>query len=96
MGIGRLILETDALNVHQAIMKRTYDARPEGGLIEEIQSLARLNFSVFECKFLGRSGTRAAHVLADLGYGCIEGEALISGSIPDDVFVTVADDLSVE
>jgi hypothetical protein len=34
--------------------------------------------------------------LADLGYGCIEGEALISGSIPDDVFVIVADDLSVE
>jgi hypothetical protein len=58
--------------------------------------LARLNFSVFECKCLGRTSNRAAHVLVDLGYGCIEGEALISSSILDDVFVIVADDLSVE
>ena len=55
------------LNVQQALMKQSFDARPEGGLIEETQSLARLNFSVFECKFLGTADNRAA----DLGYRCI-------------------------
>ena len=66
-------------------MKQSFDAGPEGGLIEEVQSL---NFSVFECKFLGTTGNRAA----DLGYG----EMLISSSILDDVFVIIADGLSVE
>jgi hypothetical protein len=51
---------------------------------------------VFECKCLGRTSNRAAHVLVDLGYGCIEGEALISSSILDDVFVIIVDVLSVE
>ena len=91
LGIGNLILETDAINVQQAILSRSYDVRPEGVLIEEIKAMAMLNFSNFECKFLGRTGNRAAHVLVGLGYDCIEGEALISSSVPDDVVVIVAD-----
>jgi hypothetical protein len=90
LGIGNLILETDALNLQQALQsRRGFDVRPEGGL-------SRTNFSNFTCKFLGRAGNRAAHVLACLGYGCIEGEALITSSIPDDVSVIVSDDLSSE
>lgn len=58
--------------------------------------LTRLNFSSFVCKFLGRTGNRAAHILASQGYGCVEGEALISRTLPDDVIVIVADDLSAE
>lgn len=96
LGNGKLIRETDALNVQQALLPSSYDVRPEGGLTEELKSLARLNFSEFECKFLGRTGNRAAHVLASLGYGCIEGEALITSTIFDDVFVIVSHDLSDE
>ena len=58
LGIGNLILETDAINVQQAILSRSYDVRPEGVLIEEIKAMAMLNFSNFECKFLGRTGNR--------------------------------------
>jgi ribonuclease HI len=96
LGIGKLILETDALNVQQAVQAKGFDTRPEGGLIEELKSLARSNFNAFVCNFLGRDGNRAAHALAGLGYSCIEGEALITSTIPDDVFVIVSDDLSAE
>jgi ribonuclease HI len=96
LGIGKLILETDALNVQQAVQAKGFDTRPEGGLIEELKSLARSNFNAFVCNFLGRDGNRAAHALAALGYSCIEGEALITSTIPDDVFVIVSDDLSAE
>jgi ribonuclease HI len=53
MGIGNLILETDAINVQQALLSRGYDVRPEGALIEELKAMAMLNFSTLECKFLG-------------------------------------------
>ena len=96
LGIGKLILETDALNVQSALQSQSYDVRPEGGLIEELKLFASLNFSDFTCNFLGRSRNRAAHVLASLGYGCIEGQALITSAIPDDVLVIVSDDLSGE
>jgi hypothetical protein len=77
LGIGKLILETDALNVQQVVQAKDFDIRPEGGLIEELKSLARSNFNAFVCNFLGRDGNRAAHVLAGLGYNCIEGEVLV-------------------
>jgi ribonuclease HI len=96
LGIGKLILEIDALNVQQAVQAQGFDILPEGGLIEELKSLTWFNFNVFVYNFLGRDGNRAAHALAGLGYSCIEGEALITSTIPDDVFVIVTDDLSVE
>jgi hypothetical protein len=34
LGIGNLILETDALNVQQALQSQLFDVRPEGGLIK--------------------------------------------------------------
>ena len=74
------------MNVQKAILSRSYD----------LKAMAMLNFSIFECKFLGRTGNRAAHVLAGLGYDCIEGEALICSSVPDDVIVIVSHDLSVK
>jgi hypothetical protein len=67
LGISELILETDALNVQQAVYAKGFDTRPEGGLIEELKSLARSNFNAFVCNFLGRDGNRDAHALAGLG-----------------------------
>ncbi|XP_066373674.1 uncharacterized protein [Miscanthus floridulus] len=96
LGIGNLILETDAINVQTALQSQSYDVRPEGGLTEELKSFASLNFRNFTCNFLGRAGNKAAHVLASLGYDCVEGEALITSAIPDDIVVIVSDDLSRE
>jgi len=53
-----------------------------------------VNFSEFKCNFLSRVGNRAAHALAALGSECVEGEELITSSVPRDVHVIVADDLS--
>jgi hypothetical protein len=78
LGIGKLILETDALNVQQVVQAKDFDTWPERGLIEELKSLARSNFNAFVCNFLGRDGNRAVYALAGLGYSCIEGEALIT------------------
>jgi hypothetical protein len=36
LGISELILETDALNIQQAVQAKGFDTRPEGGLIEEL------------------------------------------------------------
>jgi hypothetical protein len=96
LGIGRLILETDALLVQQALTSCSYDSSMEGGLIQELKYLCSLNFIELSCNFLGRAGNRAVHALAGLGYECVEGEALITSSIPNDVLVIVSDDLSVE
>jgi hypothetical protein len=93
LGIGKLILETDALMVQQAMRSDTFDAMPEGALVEELKFLARVNFIDFECNFLSRVGNRAAHAMAALGYGCIEGEELLTSSVPEDVLVIVSDDL---
>lgn len=96
LGIGNMILETDAVSVQAALQSQGYDVRPEGGLIEELKSFVLLNFSNFKCNFLGRAGNKAAHVLASLGYECVEGEALISSAIPDDISVIISDDSSEE
>jgi len=94
LGVGKLILETDALMVQQAMRSDTFDAMPEGALVEELKFLARVNFIDSEFNFLSRVGNRAAHAVAALGYGCIEGEELITSSVPKDVLVVVSDDSS--
>jgi len=94
LGIGRLLLETDALMIVQAMNSDVFDAMAEGVTLEELKFLVRVNFSEFKCNFLSRVGNRAAHALAALGSECVEGEALITSSVPRDVHVIVADDLS--
>lgn len=80
--------------ITHAMRSTNFDAMPEGGLIEALKFLARTNFVEFN--FLGRAGNRAAHVLARLGYRCIDGEELITNTILDDVIVIVSDDLSAQ
>jgi len=57
-------------NVQQALQSRFFDVQPEGGLIHKLKSLSTSNFSNFTCKFLGRVGNRAVHVLLCLGCAC--------------------------
>lgn len=42
---------------------------------------------------MSRSCNEVAHELASLGYLCIEGEEIISDSVPDCISVIVANDL---
>jgi len=67
LGIGRLLLETDALMIEQAMNSDVVDAMAEGVILEELKFLVRVNFSDFKCNFLSRVGNKAAHALAALG-----------------------------
>ncbi|XP_066364948.1 uncharacterized protein [Miscanthus floridulus] len=96
LGVGKLILETNAQMVQQSMRSDIFDAMPEGALVEELRFLARVNFIDFVCNFQSRVGNRAAHALAALGYECIEGEELITSFVPEIILVIVSDDLSVE
>ena len=78
----------------QAMNLDVFDAMAEGVTLEELKFLVRVNFSEFKCNFLSRVGNRAAHALAALGSECVELEELIASSIPRDVLVIIADDLS--
>ena len=52
--IGRLIVETDAKMVVQALSTDDYDAVAVGVLIAEIKSLVPSSFISFECSFKSR------------------------------------------
>ena len=51
LGIGRLLLETDALMIEQAMNSDVVDAMAEGVILEELKFLVRVNFSDFKCNF---------------------------------------------
>ena len=89
LGIGRLLLKIDALMIEQAMNSDDFDAMAEGIILEELKFLVRVNFFEFKCNFLSRVGNRAAHALAALGSECVEGEELITNSVPSDIHVMV-------
>jgi len=93
LGIGRILLDSDAQEVVRAIKSCEYDLSAEGHFIDEIKSLLCSNFIFFECVHVGRECNRAAHELAALDHLCNEGKELITNSIPDVVSVIVANDL---
>jgi superfamily II RNA helicase len=92
LGISRLILETDSLLLQQEMTSVRPCARPEGGLVNELKALVASNFPAFVCVFKRRECNRPAHVLAELGSQCVEGQELITSSIPNNVNVLVTAD----
>jgi hypothetical protein len=71
------------LTLQQELAAEAFCAKPEGGLVQELKSLASVNFSFFVCLFKRMECNSVAHALSELGYACSEGEELISSSIPD-------------
>ena len=45
LGVSRLTLETNALTLWQELAAEAFCAKPEGGLVQELKSLASVNFS---------------------------------------------------
>jgi hypothetical protein len=93
LGIGHIIVETDAKEVVAAIKTQFYDGTAVGYLIDEIRTLLRLNFLAYEVVFVGRDCNRAAHELVVMGHFCNEDEELVSSSVPNNISVIVANDL---
>jgi hypothetical protein len=77
LGIGRLILETDALKVKQAIASEEHDRSVVGGHVEELKVVTQQTLLVLSV-FILRFCNKAAHVLAALGVGSTEGEEHMS------------------
>ena len=80
LGIGHLVMETDAQEVVIAIKTDNYLDAAAGHIVEEVKSLVDLNFISFECVFKGRESNQAAHELAVLECLCAEGEEQILSS----------------
>jgi len=70
------------------------DAATEFGFISSNPSPQSKKIISFECVHVSRNCNKAAHVLAALGVGGVEGEEHVSCNPPDSVVVIVADDLS--
>jgi hypothetical protein len=96
LGIGQLILETDALKVKQALTSELQDLSAAGTLVDELKFVTLTSFLSFECVQIPRTCNKAAHVLAALGVGSTEGAEHMSCAVPDSVNVTVVDDLSTQ
>lgn len=90
LGIGRLILETDALTIQQELLSSAACDRQEGGLVDELRSLVSANFLFFKCILALRAVlVMPLLMLWQLWVECVEGEEIISDSVPSDVHVIV-------
>lgn len=90
LGIGHLIVETDAKMVAQAVSTNDFDDAAMGLLVSEIKNLVSSCFISFECVFKSWECNQAAHELAKLGLLCNQGEEQIMSSIPKSIHVFVA------
>ncbi|XP_073367696.1 uncharacterized protein [Aegilops tauschii subsp. strangulata] len=64
LGIGRAVVETDAMLLVQVIKSSSYDLAPNGVLFKEIKLFASLNFSSFDIVHCPRACNKVADVLA--------------------------------
>ena len=94
LGITGIVLETDASQVKQAFYSDDFDDSAVGGLIAELKFLVLVNFSRFCCVSASGECNRVAHAIAASGYECVEGFGQILSSLPDQINVIVADELS--
>lgn len=77
----------------RAIKNDAYAGFAFGHPLAEIKSLLNLNFLSFDCVFAARVCNEAPHELAELGHLCAEGEQIVLDSLPDSMYVIVANDL---
>jgi hypothetical protein len=89
------VLETNPLQVRQAIYSNDFDASVAGGLVAELKFLVQVNFNCFPMCFVPRERSRVAHETAASGYECHGGVKQILSFLPERINVTVAIDLSV-
>jgi hypothetical protein len=92
IGASRIVLETDAMLVKQAIDSNDYGLAPSGMLISKIQELARLNFVAFNVNVIPRTYNRVAHALAVLGCEVSEDDISVMDIIPPCIMPLVAAD----
>ena len=90
LGKSRVHLETDAVQVQQAVESQRWDLSMAGGLIREIKELVSLNCVEFKIRAVPRSCNRVAHDLAALGCVCSVDDDPIMAHPPDCILNIVA------
>lgn len=66
MGIQRVILETDATTIVKAVISTEFDHCSAGGLVRELKTLLRYNFTSYDVVHIPRSCNSAADSFAAL------------------------------
>lgn len=91
LGVVRLVVETDAMLVDQALNRHAPDFSKEAQVIEDVKIQNRLWF--FSCVFshCKHEADKPAHCLAQLGLDLSDGEFLV---LDDDVSACVAQTVS--
>ena len=93
-GMGRVILETDAMLVKFALQNDSFRLSTLGGIIWDIKTLAASSFSSVSVIHCYHSCNRVAHELAALGCNSHAGTSLYWDSVPPEVVELVASDLA--
>jgi ribonuclease HI len=92
VGVGHVVIESDAVAVVQAVYPSTYDLSTVTHLAEELRSLLYLNFISWLVQQRPRFCNRVAHELAALGSSCDPAEVPVLESIPAHILYLIADD----
>jgi len=92
VGVGHIIVETDALAVVQAVYSEEYMLSDVCNLVEEFRSLLTWNFISWQVQQRPRSCNRVAHELASLGSVCHPNEEPQLVSIPASIQSVIAED----
>jgi ribonuclease HI len=94
LGVSRLILETDASSIVQAVKSMEIDRSTAGGLIWELKDLIASNFFSVDVNHIARSCNSVADMLAALGARLSSGADPILDSIPYCIRELVANDMA--
>jgi ribonuclease HI len=94
IGANRIILESDASTLVQALKSKDYDMSSFGVVVKEARSLCTLNFESFQFSFCRRTCNNAAHELAKLGASSEPSGSRWDGHAPSCIVTILASDLA--
>jgi hypothetical protein len=77
LGIGRVIFETDCLNLKQSMTSLDYSLSTLGNLISDMKFRLLMNFIEARVVFVPRACNRPARVLAAMGVGELHGHSAV-------------------
>ena len=86
MGMGKVIFETDCLNLKQAMTSSDYSFSTLGILLSVMKFRLQMNFIEARVIYVPRNCNKQAHVLPELGVGGAFGDQTVwTTSFPADV-----------
>ena len=95
LGMGRIIIETDATLLKSALQSSEFDLSRNGVLFREAKFQLLTNFIDYKVMYCKRACNIVAHVLATNGASLVSGAVMLwHDLVPDFVSLVVASDLA--